>query len=126
VPNHYPDRSGIFDLTFTNVVTGNTAYTTAHTFIFEGSDAVGVPKAFHIIGGIIDSGAVQWIRIYDVTNAQVICELTGITSDFPVILDLGALSNVPTGMAIWEVQQLTENLPGPDGDVQVASAYMEF
>lgn len=121
-----PNRTGYVDLTFADVVTGNTAYTAAHTFIFEGADLVGIPVGFYIIGGIVDSGAFQDIRVFDITNSQVICEVTGITDFFPTLINLGTLGNVPTGMAIWQVQHLTQNTPGPDGDVSVSSAFMEF
>ncbi len=46
------------------------------------------------------------IRVYDVTNSQVICEKIDITSGTPVVIDLGTISNLPTGAAVWEVQLL--------------------
>jgi hypothetical protein len=47
------------------------------------------------------------IRIYDVTNAQVIAEATGITTlDETAITDLGTISNLPAGEATFEIQLL--------------------
>jgi hypothetical protein len=102
---NYPDRSGVFDLPFTKVVTGNTAYTTAHVFCFQGTDMVGLMTKLTFIGGFIDTGATQDIRIYDVTHQVVIAEVTGVSVEFPAIVNLGTLSNLSEGHAIWEVQQ---------------------
>lgn len=120
----YVDRKGIYDYPFTKVVTGDTSYFSAHTFLFHGSDMVGVPASIFALCGIIDSGAFLDVRIYDVTNLQTIAEKTGITDFYPTVHDLGAISNVPAAQAVWEVQLLSENTPGPDGDVAVASLTM--
>jgi hypothetical protein len=46
------------------------------------------------------------VRIYDLTNAKVICEITGQTNSVKAIKNMGTLSNLPTGESIWEIQGL--------------------
>ena len=124
MPSHYPDRQGIYDFSFTKVVSGDSTYFTAHTFPFQGTDALGAPKAIKAIAGWIDN-TTQSVRVYDVTNNQVICERTDITNEYPSIEDLGALSNLPSDLSIFEVQ-LKRPSGGPAKETAVASLYMEF
>jgi hypothetical protein len=119
-----PNRSGHYDYPFTKVVTGDTTYFTAHIFEFQGTDLVGSPYQAVIVGGIVDS-TTQDIRIYDFTNAKVICEVTGISTSFPSMVDLGTLSNLSTGPAIWEIQMKRPS-GGPAREVAVASLYLRF
>lgn len=75
-------------------------------FLFKGTSALGTPKA---IRAIVEQGAVTvsgQVTIYDATNALQIARATsGPGPDsVPTILDLGTLSNLPTGVAIFEVQ----------------------
>jgi hypothetical protein len=80
-------------------------YSAVGLFEFCGTDVVGVPSAITAICHI-GGGTDMDIRIYDVTNAQTICEYIDITDATPVIIDLGTISNLPTSTAIWEVQLL--------------------
>lgn len=80
-----------------------TSYVTTTRFLFPGTDVVGTPT---VMKAIIwkDAGATSVdIRIYDLTNAQVITTKSG-TSDTPVMELLTAPSNLPTGQAIFEIQ----------------------
>jgi hypothetical protein len=91
-------------------VNGNskeTAYKIIGQSIWGGSILSGVPsaiKANAYVDGAADLGA---IKLYDATNALTIAEITGITAtDLDSILDLGVLSNISTGEAVWEWQGL--------------------
>lgn len=70
---------------------------------FLGSTALGTPTGIKVTGEVA-GGTTSKVRVYDVTNSQVICELTGISNTTAQVLDLGTLSNVPTGAAVWELQ----------------------
>lgn len=48
-------------------------------------------------------------RIFDVTNGNVICELTGITNTDQEGLDMGTISNLPSGPADFEIQVGSDN-----------------
>lgn len=70
---------------------------------FLGTDVLGIPviiKAITQITGATDGS----IKIYDVTNANTICELVAFTDTVWTLKDLGTLSNLPTGESIFEVQ----------------------
>lgn len=71
-------------------------------FVFHGSDFMGPICA---IMALIenDSGATTQVGIYDLTNANQICQASS-AANVPTILDLGTPSNVPTGESIFEVQ----------------------
>jgi len=63
--------------------------------------------------GYKDSGGstTMDIRILDVTNGNVICEITGQDDQDPTIYNLGAISNLPVGEAILECQVKRNNNP---------------
>lgn len=73
-------------------------------FIWRGSDILSEPA---------EIASISWrqkdtsnLRIYDITNNNVIC--SGSTSDnSPTIITWGALSNISTTTAIWEFQQMS-------------------
>jgi len=98
--NDGADGVKIIELTFHDV-TNSTSYIIASEFIFRGTTALGTPTKIKVICDSVSGGDV---KIYDVTNAQTICEKTGISSASPSIFDLGTLSNLPAGEAIFEVQ----------------------
>jgi hypothetical protein len=118
------NRAGIYDLPFTKIVSGDTSYFTAHIFRFQGTDLLGTPMKISVIAGWIDN-TTQSVRIYDIDNNQVICERTDITNEFPSAEDMGTISNLPTGPALWEVQ-MKRPQGGPAREVAVASMHMEF
>lgn len=121
----YPDRRGFYDYPFSKHETMSGTYEVAHTFPFQGSDNVGPMVSAKVVGGKIDSEPTYDIRLYDATNAKVIAEAAGGSSSYPEILDLGAIANVPTEAAVFEVQ--IRRASGPSGKrVAVASIYLEF
>ncbi len=89
--------------TSNGVDTTNGAYTVVATFIFAGTTSIGSPTSIKAICET-DATTSADIRIQDVTNVQTIAELTGWTDASPAIKDLGTISNLPSGEAIWEVQ----------------------
>ena len=85
--------------------TNNAAYEVLCTFVWPGSDQVGVPVSIKANAFAEGGGDVGDWRVYDVTNALTIGEVIGIVStDVANIVDLGSISNVTTGEALWEVQ----------------------
>lgn len=87
------------------VQTNSTTYNRVAAFIFPGTN---------LLGSISQVSANFWrnatatsvdIRLYDATNAQQICEVTGVTSLSDLnIIDMGAIANLPTSEALIEVQ----------------------
>ncbi len=63
------------------------------------------------------------VRIYDVTNEQVICELTNQTNeDEEDGLDMGTLSNLTGTAALWEMQ-IKKNGGGTNDDLVRSSGF---
>jgi len=92
------------EITFPTITTNSDSYLSLGHFIFHGSDKTGTPDLICVIGGMHDAGTVCGVRVYDHTNAQVIVEKLDITANNPTLVDLGIISNIPAGFAIWEVQ----------------------
>lgn len=95
-------------------------------FFFEGTTAFGTPTTAKIRftnkGGITSS-----VRIYDVTNAQVIAEQTGLDPAVEEVFEtvnMGALSNLPAAEAIFEVQ-LRVSADGGGKETWVASLFIK-
>jgi hypothetical protein len=76
-------------------------YSTEARLIWSGSDKVGVPVS---ISALLSTSNTGYIRIYDVTNALTVAELVAFTGTTPTIRDLGALTNVSSAPAVWEIQ----------------------
>jgi len=75
----------------------------AMRFIFKGTNVLGTPthiKATCFCG----VGVVGGIRVFDLTNGNMIAEKTDISSSTEIIVDLGTISNCPATEAIFEVQ----------------------
>lgn len=85
--------------------TNNAAYEVLCTLVWPGSDQVGAPVSIRANAFAEGAGDVGDWRVYDVTNALTIGEVIGIVStDVANIVDLGSISNVTTGEALWEIQ----------------------
>jgi hypothetical protein len=95
------------------------SWTRAARFIFPGSNVLGTPAAIKVVAGH-DSTSGD-LRVYDVTNSQVICSLSSFGSATG-IKDLGAISNVPAGEAEWELQYQETG----SGNVDVHSIWIAF
>jgi hypothetical protein len=73
-------------------------------FVFRGTTVLGSPTAIKAIAWRLSGSGTFSMRVYDLTNALEICEVTGLSSAVATIQDFGSLSNLPTGEAMWEVQ----------------------
>jgi hypothetical protein len=90
-----------------HVSTTSPTYESLAHIIFAGTDIVGTILSVNInawrSGG--GGGAFMDIRIVNLSNADVICELTGITSiDEFNVQNMGTLSNIPATATVFEIQ----------------------
>jgi hypothetical protein len=110
---NYVDRSRIFTLSFatssSNYVQVNSSatYTAVADFIFPGTSVIGTPTAFLIEASMSATNANRFMRwrIFDVTNALVVCTSASTNSSTMAIINMGVISNVPSGQAIFQIQQ---------------------
>lgn len=81
------------------------SYTMIDSFLFQGSTKIGTPTYVRALVSSSGSETYQW-RIYDVTNSQVISECTSceLTTARQILSDFGSPANIPTGLAMWELQ----------------------
>jgi len=93
------------------VETGSLIYEVLGNVIYQGSSFVGEISKINAIVHIFNATSGD-IRIFDVTNANTIAELTGFTDTIPTINDLGSISNLPSGEALFELQLLRTGGPG--------------
>jgi hypothetical protein len=109
---------------FAKVNSKSDSYVTVGCFVFRGSSVMGTPSSIHAIAGVqVASG--YSARVYDVTNSQTICEKVQGSESFPSVVDLGSISNVPTGAAVWEFQLKRDGGTG-NSDVEAASIDVRF
>ena len=80
------------------------SYVSQGAFVFQGADDVGSPTVIEVLANGSSSSPAHSIRIYDITNAQVIAEVTGRTSTVRSIIDMGTISNLPASPAEFQVQ----------------------
>ena len=99
-----PDLSNAYlDYAFAVLETNSDDYEAVGSFLYHGVLAVGAPESASAVVGL-DNAEEYSVRIYDMTNVNVIAELVGQTDIYPAIKDLGALSNLPDGTAVFELQ----------------------
>lgn len=79
-------------------------YEVKATLFFRGTDALGTPTNIKAIAAAEAAAEPGDLKIYDSTNSQTIAELTGISNLTRSIQDMGALTNLPAGESVWEVQ----------------------
>lgn len=84
--------------------TNNTSYENLVSFIYWGTANGGSLTALKGIMYKNPNVTSYSARIYDITNDLVIAEVTGLSNDTAAIIDFGAISNLPTGNAIFEIQ----------------------
>jgi len=94
--------------------TKSATYETVAAFIFEGSTALAAITSIKAIASADGSTSAD-IRVFDATNSLVIAELTGFTNATPEIINLGSISNVPAGEALFELQMLRDGGGGDRG-----------
>lgn len=88
------------------VQNNTTSYAAVVQIKFPGTDNLSVdPVNAEVIGSAASNGSTSDYRIQDITNALTIAEVTGAgTNVAPAVIDLGTVSNLPTGPAIFELQ----------------------
>ena len=80
--------------------------------IFPGTDHMGSSvDMIKFIGWVYNEIRPMDIRIYDVTNDQVIACVDDLSNEDPQLLDFGTISNVSSGVAIWELQGIRNAHP---------------
>lgn len=86
--------------------TTQTAYEVHAMGIFAGTTELGTPTNIKVNAWKATGGTSFAVRIYDLTNALAVAELTGQTGESSgAVLDMGTLSNLSTGASVWEFQQ---------------------
>lgn len=100
-----PTIANIYPMFIGKSVRGSASWAFVTQFAFGGSADWGSPDQILAISSQSKGGSrTHGVRIYDVTNGNVIASATGFTHQVLTLIDLGAVSNVPTDPAIWEVQ----------------------
>jgi hypothetical protein len=84
--------------------TTNATFTTAAIFPFLGTDALGTPSKVWVIGNKSVNPTAWDFQLIDLTNATTIVTKTGNTGTTAELVDAGATSNWPTGIAMLEIQ----------------------
>lgn len=94
----------------------NTSYTVDYAFYFRGTVDLGIPNNIKVVVQDDASSSKFDVRIFDITNSLVIAEKLDIEpGSIPINIDLGTLSNLPTGEAVWEVQSKKSVVAGDRG-----------
>lgn len=86
--------------TFTQTVT-DTTYTTVRSFYFPGSQLITLLNIYII--SYMDSGTSYQVRLYDVTNSNVIAS-GSFTNTVTATNALTGITNIPSGGAMFDVQ----------------------
>ena len=86
-----------------------TTYTSMCRFIFRGTNIYSIPTNIKVITWVSSTSYHSNVRLYDITNSQVIATSANITSTSNTIIDLGTISNVPASDAILEFQVMTSS-----------------
>lgn len=121
----HPDRAGCYDYPFSKMTTEDASWTVGGTIPYMGSDAEGGIIGVSVICGKNGGNSQFSVRLYDKTNAKTIAEKTQQNVDYPTVLDLGTISNVPTGLSVLELH--VKKTSGTSGKtVTLASAILEF
>jgi hypothetical protein len=109
------------------VTTNADTYTTMSKFRFAGTDKLGVAiKIFVNIWKASPGGGTVSCQIFDATNGNPIAATTGIsTQDENNLVDLGVLSALPTGPAVFEIQGRRDS-GGPATTCAISTVNVEF
>ena len=100
-------------------IADSTSFLVARNMIFPGTGTV-TPTTFKVIARMESGGETGTVRLYGVTNSQVIASLT-LTSATKAIYTDSSLTNLPTGEAIFELQGSTT-----DGDTSNRISFMRL
>ena len=97
--------SAFYETITTNLTTSNTNYQFVQSIPFIGATTV-VLQGINIVA--VQSGGAYGVtfdvRVRDVTNKTTICEVTGLHSLTKTIFSLGALANLPSAEAVFDIE----------------------
>ena len=97
------------------IIPETSVFVFAARFIFRGTTLVGTPTSISVCYLVEDASNAASVKIFDATNSLAIAEVGSLVSTTPDIADLGTISNLPTGAAIFEIQgKLTTDTKGDD------------
>lgn len=96
--------SNALPFSWAQIQTTSGTYLAVGAFVFHGTATLGVPTAITLVAGMAQAAMSGSFRVQDLTNALTIAEITGNTDLYPSIIDMGTLSNLSAGQAIWEFQ----------------------
>lgn len=96
----------VINLAFGNPynATFSSSYTATGYYRFPGTSITGSPSSVKAILSRSSGATSMSCKIYDITNSLAICEKTGVTNTAPAVHNLGNISNLSTGEAIWGIQ----------------------
>lgn len=100
-----PTVADTMQLGIQNQANAPNTYSEISSFVYGGSTSWGnIVQILLLSENGSDTGNKKYdVRLYDATNATVIAEVLAIQYDGLGIQDLGTISNVPTGQAVFEV-----------------------
>ena len=102
------------------IQSASTVYEVKNLLIFAGTNVLGTPVSIKLVGSVKDATRPGSCRIFDVTNGLVIAETVDtFNTESDKIIDLGAVSNFPTGEALFEVQ-LKNSVGSSNGRTQLS------
>lgn len=105
------------------------SYTTFYHFVFPGTTKMGTPSAIKVLLAEINNPSSVRVRIRDITNSNTIAEQTGLTPPtYPnlTIQDMGTLSNLPSGEAIFLVEASRVGGGGPGNLVVLSGGEVQW
>lgn len=100
----------------------STSYEVIGNFIFKGTDFLNL-EILKIIASKSAAGGTSSLRIYDLTNALEIAEIS-FTATAKQIYSTSTLNNLPTGEALFEIQALKDS-GGGSGKTRINYVLME-
>jgi hypothetical protein len=111
ISSHSPNAhigNTITNIGMSNTRIDSTTYTTLTSFDFPGLNIWSDVSNIKIISLMEAGGDSYDVRIYDVTNNNLICSKT-LNNEYECISDLGSLSNLPSDESIFEIQAKINN-----------------
>lgn len=108
-----------------HVETGATSYKSLAHFIYGGSNNIGSIINFNVNCWVTNNGTCC-VRFYDLTNANVIAEITDITSLSEAnIRSMGIINNLPANESVIEIQG-QKATGGGASKLRIASVELQY
>lgn len=123
-------KKGIFQVTMTSqsnpyVTTASTTWVVLARFYYQGSDVIGAISKINVVAAVVSGAGFGSFQLYDATNLQTVAQAVDIiTGAAFASYDVGTVSNIPTGPAIFEIRGARS--AGPSSTVGFSSVHMEF